>query len=478
MIAVLVAIGMLAISLMVGLATKKWVRSNADFLVAGREVGTFVQFCSFASAPFAAGFLIPIPAFGATVGFWPAFWYLASLGLVFIFAGLTTYRTLRRSGVYTMAEWVEIRYGKSARTVVALAQFIGLGFALGANLFGMSALLSPALQWPFLVTLVVATVTCLVYMWISGAWGGTVNDTLQFIIGGLAFLALPIYLYMTHGGADFLATKLNVAHYLYSFKPPIFSFAPPPAALFGIIGWMSFSLASQHYFIKVASCRSEKAAVRGVIGGGIFVILFGASLALIGVYAKALVPGDWSPVLAFPMLVGTLPPLFKAVMIMAVLAAGLSTAAGNLMGQSALGSRDLYQGFLNPNANRDQMLLASKIFIVLGAAVSFSAAFLPGGPAPMLALSSTFLGCTSTLIVVGLYWSRATLQGATWGVAAGMVSGFVWRFVLPASYWSAVDSTYVSVAATLVVLVAVSLATKQTYGVGIAEPLRHASTGD
>jgi SSS family solute:Na+ symporter len=66
-------------------------------------------------------------------------------------------------------------------------------------------------------------------------------------------------------------------------------------------------------------------------------------------------------------------------------------------------------------------------------------------------------------IVVGLNWRRGTREGAIAALAGGFVACLVWTFTLQRSFAShGIDAVEVGVAASALLFVAVSLATRPT----------------
>lgn len=469
MLTIVLVLLFLALSILVGIWATRWVRSGSDFLIAGREVSTFIMFCSFASVAFAASVSAQVPAFTTAFGFWPGVWWMAGIGIVYIIIGFTSMRWLRHSGVYTVGEWVGLRYGKGARSAVSLAQFFGLTFGLAANLAGLGLALVPVLKWDYGLILAVVTVTFVIYMYASGAWGGTINDTLQFLFGFALYVVVAVYLVITYGGLDFLGSKLNLAD-VFAFPAmagknvSILSLGGPPHYLYALTGWLFFSFASQHYYVKVAATRSVRATVVGTVGAGVFAIVFAVMLAFFELYAQAITPpSQFQPPLAFGLLIAQLPSLLGALLVVGLLAAGISTVAAVLMANASIAARDFYQAIFKPDATPRQMLWPSRLAVLVTAAIGFVAAFMPGGPAQMLAVMGAFIGITGVLLLVGMLWARATPQAAAIATIAGIVVAVVWRFVLPPSYFQSVDTAWPAAVVALVLLVALSFVTEPRY---------------
>ncbi len=465
---VALALIFLAINVIIGVRLVKWVRSGTDFLVAGREVRGLIQFCSFSAVNFAGSVLVAVPAFVITVGFWPAVWWNASNGIWYIIIAFTTLRFLRRSGVYTISEWVEMRFGRGARQAIALGQFIGLIFGGAANLAGVGLAMGPLLGWDYATTNLITTLAFVSYMLIAGAWGNTVNDTFQFVFG--------MFLYFVVIGFALIAFGLPTNNYdptrVFAIPggAPVLGLGGPPIWMYGIFGWFFFSFTAQHYYVKAASVRTDKQVMWGTAAAGVYAIMWSFLLALIGLYALHVTPGGIAPeraLGAFASFTAQLPPIMAALLVVSYLSAALSTITAVLQANASIAARDFYQGLLKPDASSREMLLPARVATLLTAALMFVAAFIPGGPAPLLALMGAFLGVTAILFVIGVFWRRATPNAAAIGAFAGIATGLLWAFVLPPSITafpgSPVFAGYPAATVALVLTVGLSFVTEPKY---------------
>jgi Na+/proline symporter len=105
------------------------------------------------------------------------------------------------------------------------------------------------------------------------------------------------------------------------------------------------------------------------------------------------------------------------------LAAALSTAAGLLLVISAAISHDLMKGVLRPNMTEKQELFWARI--AAGGAVIIAGYFgiyPPGFVAQVVAFAFGLAASSFfPVIIMGVFWKRATKEGAMWGMATGIV---------------------------------------------------------
>ncbi|MRV73453.1 cation acetate symporter [Duganella sp. FT92W] len=127
-------------------------------------------------------------------------------------------------------------------------------------------------------------------------------------------------------------------------------------------------------------------------------------------------------VLATPEIAG-LPYVISGLVAAGGLAAALSTADGLLLAISNALSHDIYYQTVDPHASTQKRVTISKLLLL---AVAFIAAYAASTkPADILSLvSAAFSLAGSTLfpaLVLGVFWQRATRQGAVAGMAIGFL---------------------------------------------------------
>jgi Na+/pantothenate symporter len=141
-----------------------------------------------------------------------------------------------------------------------------------------------------------------------------------------------------------------------------------------------------------------------------------------GAIARALYPGLDNPDLAIPVLAkNVLSPLGSAVVLAAVVAAGMSTFASILIILSSSVIDDIFRKGFQRTVPRDKVLLWSKVASAFIGMVSLLIALRP--PALVLTLTAfawaVIASTTLWPLLFGIYWKRAT----SWGCIASMVTG-------------------------------------------------------
>ena len=189
------------------------------------------------------------------------------------------------------------------------------------------------------------------------------------------------------------------------------------------------SIPQQDVFQRVMSAKNAPTARTGAVIGGASYILFAAvpmfivacAVIVMGDEALALAKSDYQRVL--PTFVMTRMPLIMQILFFgALLSAIKSTSSATLLAPSTSFTENILKN-LRPGMNDRQQLFAMRVTIVVFAALVLSYAIAMKGTSIYDMVSSayqvTLVGAFVPL-VMGLYWKRATTQGAVLSIALGM----------------------------------------------------------
>ena len=126
-------------------------------------------------------------------------------------------------------------------------------------------------------------------------------------------------------------------------------------------------------------------------------------------------------VLATPEIAG-LPYVVAGLVAAGGLAAALSTADGLLLTIANALSHDVYYQMINPNASSSRRIaLAKALLLLVALAAAWVASLRPDTILSMVAWAFSIAGaCFFPALVLGIFWKRATHQGAIAGMLIGM----------------------------------------------------------
>ena len=390
-------------------------------------------------------------------------------GVTLIMAFLMIYmgKWNRRSGVMTLAEWMELRFGKGtqgqvARFIAAIASIIMTiamvtYFALGGGKFldsflGLHNYLGlPSEFWAAAILITVA----MIYTVASGLYGVVWTDVFQgfLIFGAIVYMAskaftitLPeefsISLPLFDGGfahytttlkewtSVLPATKLNVdslsQYSIYNLFGIAVMFYILKVVLEGSGGTGNYML--QRYF----AARNDREA--GLLSAfWVFLLsfrwIFIGAIAVIGVSLGSKIT---DPELVLPAVVETLPIGIKGFLVAGLMAAGMSTFDSTVNAGAAYWVKDIYQLYINPKASHKQLMrhsyLASILIVIfgLGLMLIFKNINSVWGWITMSIGSGMLIP-----MLLRWYWSRMNGWGFSIGILSGMIAAVLFKAFAP-----------------------------------------------
>jgi Na+/proline symporter len=253
------------------------------------------------------------------------------------------------------------------------------------------------------------------------------TDFIQMIVLVVGMSVIAIFASDLAGGAGKVIT-LAASKELFNFLPPA-TFKDIAFFLAAGCTMMLGRIPQQDIYQRVMSAKDAPTAARGAAIGGMAYILFafvpmfivGCAVVVMGEQALSLAKDDYQRLL--PTFVMTKMPLVMQILFFgALLSAIKSTSSATLLAPSTSFVENILRN-LRPDMNDREQLLATRWTIVLFAAFVLGYAIAMKGTSIYELVSSayqvTLVGAFVPL-VTGLYWKRATTQGAIFSVTAGI----------------------------------------------------------
>ncbi len=421
----------LAVTIAIGLWAARRVHNAKDYLVAGRSLPLYINTATVFATWFGAETVLSVSATFAKDGLRgiPADPFGASFALVFV--ALLFAKSFYRMDLLTIGDFYHRRYGKLVEVITSLA--------ITASYLGWTSAQLTALGLVFYVLtgnalslnecIMIGTAVVVVYTMFGGMWSVALTDLFQtvIIIVGLLLIAWLIG-DMAGGPANVIAKAHAAGKFEFWPKGGLAEWLPFAAA------WMTMALGSipqQDVFQRVTSAKDERTAVRGsLLGAGAYFCF--AFVPMFIAYAAVVIDPKFSELFAsedarevqriLPDLVLSRMPMWAQVVFFgALLSAILSTASGALLAPTALFTENVLRPFM-PRISDRRFLLTLRVVLVI-----FSCAAL------MFALNSrstmyemvqnaykvTLVGALVPL-AAGIFWPRASVQGALLSVFAGL----------------------------------------------------------
>ncbi|SFF15718.1 sodium:solute symporter family protein [Paracidovorax wautersii] len=456
-------IAYLLITIAIGLVAARRVRNTTDYAIAGRHLPMFMIITTTFATWFGSEIVLGVPAKFIEGGLHNVIEDPFGAGMCLVLVGLFFAGKLYRMSLLTISDYYRERYGRVIETACSLiimlsylgwvsAQVTALGLVF--NLLSGGAVSIP-------MGMVIGVVSILAYTLFGGMWSVAVTDFLQMIILVVGLLVLAFFAGGMAGGPA-KVIELASSRDLFKFLPEptlhdtIFFFA---AAITMMLG----SIPQQDVFQRVMSANSMKAATRGTVIGGTAYILFAFVPMFLVVSALIIMPERAQQLLAedpqkvLPTLVMEKMPFVMQVLFFgALLSAIKSCASATLLAPSVTFTENIWRQFRKGSSDRENLLTMRVSVLVFSLAVLFYSIHMQGTPIYELVSGAYQVPLVGAFVplVAGLYWRRASTQGAVCAVVLGIG---VWIAGLSMAWGEAFPAQLAGVLAAAVGMVAGSL---------------------
>lgn len=425
----------LLITIGIGLWAAKRVKTTADFAIAGRNLPLVMIITTTFATWFGAETVMGIPAKFVNGGLNGVVEDPFGAGTCLILVGLFFASKLYKMTLLTISDYYRERYGRVIEVVCSFiiilsylgwvaAQVTALGFVF--NILSNEAISIP-------VGMVIGTVSILAYTLFGGMWSVAVTDFLQMIILVVGLSIIAVFAAGQAGGAD-KVIALAVSKDLFNFLPPP-TFSDIAFFIAAAMTMMLGSVPQQDVFQRVMSANSVQAATRGPVIGGVAYILFAfvpmflvtSALLIMPEQAATLIKEDPQKVLP-TLVLEKMPFIMQVLFFGALLSALKSTASATLLAPSVTFVENIWRQFFPRLAgaagDKKELWTMRVAVLVFSVCVCTYAIALQGTSIYDMVSSAyqvTLVGAFVPL-VFGLYWKRATTQGAVFSIVLGVLT--------------------------------------------------------
>jgi SSS family solute:Na+ symporter len=178
-------------------------------------------------------------------------------------------------------------------------------------------------------------------------------------------------------------------------------------------GWRLMFLLAPAFIVspgliqKAYGGRDERAVRHGIAWNGIVLLIFACAPAAIGLAARTVYPTLERPDLALPtILSAALPPSIGVLALAAVFSAEVSSADAVLFMLATSASRDLYRGFIRPEATDNEVLRVARIAALVGGLCGIGVAMAYGSVRAAVSVFYAILTVTLFVPVIGGLYVR------------------------------------------------------------------------
>jgi solute:Na+ symporter, SSS family len=417
----------LGVVLLIGWFSSKYIKSSQDYVLASRQMPTFVVASGLFATWFGSETVMGASSEFLKHGFIGVMEDPFGAALCLLLIGLFFARPLYKLKLYTFSDYFSQRFDKKVELVSALFMIPSYFSWIAAQLIALSVILNIVLGISFTAGVLICACVVLFYTYIGGMWSISITDTIQtaLIIGGLAYLC---YYYFDYQQIKTIYVDLEPKGFfkLTPHKNDFMSWVTYFSAII-TLGWGS--IPQQDVFQRVLSAKSERAAVRGSIYSSImyltiaFMPLF---IVLVGSRAHPeLLKGDSQMFL--PNLVLHHSNLFVQILFFgALISAILSTCSAAVLAPATVIAENIIKPYFDDKISDQALLKIMRYSTVVITLIAVMMSFIKTniyelvGEASALSLVALFVP-----LVAGLYWKRSNSLGAILSMTLGTASWLI-----------------------------------------------------
>ena len=407
-------------------------------------------------------------ASGAKYGIATAHFYWVGAIPAMVFVALFMMPFYYGSRARSVPEYLKLRFDEKTRTLNAISFAAMTIFSSGISMYAMGKLFNLLLGWSFDVSVLVAAVIVLAYVFAGGLTSAIYNEVLQFFMIVFGFAPLVFLGLRSVGGWDGLTARLTEAAATKGLAPGAYTHAwqgmgdastnAIGVEWFGLVMGLGFVLSFGYWctdFLVVQramAADSMTAARRTPLIAAVPKMLFPFLVILPGMIALALtglggdagagiipakLAADGAPLidaagrvvldydLATPMLLIKLfPEGMLGLGLTALLASFMSGMAGNVTAFNTVWTYDIYQSHIAKNASDAHYLWMGRAATVGGVLLSVAAAYVAGAFNNIMELLQLVFAFVNAPLfatfALGMFWKRSTGHGAFLGLVSGM----------------------------------------------------------
>jgi len=355
------------------IVTKKENKSADDYFLGGRNLGWFAIGASLFASNIGSEHLIGLAGSGAKGGVAVAQFEILA-GLILLLLGWVFVPFYIRSGVTTMPEFLELRYGKSARNYLSFISIIAYVLTKISVTIFAGATVFEAIGFDFWTGAVVVVLATGIYTVFGGLKAVIYTDLMQMFIIIIGALSVTVIGLNEIGGISALTSTLDDSFFTM-WKPMSDPEFPWTGILFGapILGvW--YWCTDQFIVQRVLSAKNLSEARKGTLFGGFLKQLPLFLFVIPGMICATMVAQGKIELLesnhALPKLIATTLPIgFRGLVIAGLLAALMSSLSSVFNSCSTLITYDFFKRN-NPNISEKNLIkigqVSTAVLVVLG----------------------------------------------------------------------------------------------------------------
>jgi SSS family solute:Na+ symporter len=432
----------LLVSVCIGLYAASKVKSSADYVVAGRHLPLAFIIATVFATWFGSETVLGIPSKFLNEGLRGVVADPFGSSMCLILVGLFFARPLYRMKLLTIGDYYRARYNRGVEVTAAVCIVISYLGWVSAQITALGlvfSILSNGAIAPW-QGMILGVAIVLIWTLSGGMLSVAFTDLFQMSVIMLGMLYIGYVISGLVGGPLVVIEHASAAGKL-EFWPDL----QPRDVVAFVAAWATMALGSipqQDVFQRVASAKNERVAASGSVMGGCLYFVFAFVPMYLAYSATLMDPAlierylqsDSQQIL--PRLILTHAPFAAQVFFFgALISAILSCSAATLLAPSVTVAENLLRPVMR-NLTDKQFLLMLRIVVFLFACAVLTFALVSSQSIYGMVENAykITLAAAVTPLAFGLYWKKATTQGATLAMIAGLSTWIALEVVNPDAF--------------------------------------------
>lgn len=413
-------------------------QSNDDFLMASKSLGPVVLagtlFAANTGGASTTGIATNVFQYGLS-----AAWYVIAGGIGFVLVSFIA-PYFRRAQANTVPEIISKRYGKASHIFTAITSILALFMATGAQIIATASIINVVTGFDFKTAAIVSTAVVIIYTMVGGFKSVTAANLMHvlFITVGMTIAMLVMVNSKEVGGFGALFQKAEAMKSVSGANMDMLSMTKIGATT--IIGYIAMYFMTfptgQEIVQTYCSAKDGKSAKLGSILAGLVSAAYAIVPAIIGLLAYVCIDGyalGGSQKNALAQATITFAPaVIAGIVLAAIVAATMSSAAGNMIGTATMFTNDIFVPYINKGVKEDKKeIWISKIaMLIVGGVGLFIALEASNVISVMMGAFALRSAGPFAAFICGIFYKNVTRNAGFVSIVAGTVVAAIWIYVL------------------------------------------------
>ncbi len=455
----------MAVVIFIGIAFAKRANTNSEnYYLGGRSLGPWVAAMSAEASDMSGWLLMGLPGVAYWCGLADAAWTAIGLAIGTYFNWLLVSKRLRRYSIrannsITLPDFFSNRFREGKKVILTLAALFILVFftVYAASCFvTCGKLFSTLFGAPYISMMIVGAIFVLIYTILGGFLAESASDFMQGIVMIVALVVIVAVSTVKAGGfGQVIENAKEIPGFLEFFGlatpvleegkqvveagKPVFGAAADYGwlTIFSMLAWGLGYFGMPQVLLRFMAIREESELKQSRRIAMVWVVISLAVAVFIGIVGRQLFPTEHLTAsdaenIFITLSENSLPAFFAGFVMAGILAATISSSDSYLLIAASAFAKNIYQGVCNKKASDKQVMIVSRITLLLIAIIAAVIA-LDENSIIFRIVSFAWAGFGATfgpLMLFSLFWKRTTKEGAVAGMVSGAAMVFIWKLCI------------------------------------------------